>query len=307
MSVIHTFSGNPLDRADALRRDTAWLARVEADFASRFLPFSDLQVLLKGSGLGWISVAEAEAAGNGAPPVLLGLAEDVAHFAVDVSGQEDPLGRLGLGLGGGWRFEDCRVAAMRLAPGDAGMVAQARAQLGWHGRHRFCSQCGTGTAPEKGGHLRRCSACDAEHFPRTDPVVIMLIHAGERCLLGQPHGPLVRTGMYSALAGFMDQGESIEEAVRREVREEAGIAVGEVRYHSSQPWPFPSSLMIGCHGQAESQDIRMDPEEMADVRWFERSEVLAALNETSATLKVPGPIAIAHHLIKDWASGRVAF
>ena len=105
----------------------------------------------------------------------------------------------------------------------------------------------------------------------------------------------------------MDQGESIEEAVRREVCEEAGIAVGEVRYHSSQPWPFPSSLMIGCHGQAESQDIRMDPEEMADVRWFERSEVLAALNESSPTLKVPGPIAIAHHLIKDWTSGRVAF
>ena len=305
MSMIHTFGGNPLDRADAERRDAAWLARAQADFASRFLPFSDLRVLLNGSGLGWVSVAEAEAAGNGASPVLLGLAEDVPHFAVDVSGHEDPIGQLG--LGGGWRFEDCRMAAMRLVPGDAGVVAQARAQLGWHGRHRFCAQCGAETAPEKGGHMRRCSACGAEHFPRTDPVVIMLVLAGDRCLLGQPHGPLVRTGMYSALAGFMDQGESIEEAVRREVYEEAGIAVGDVRYHSSQPWPFPSSLMIGCHGQAESQDIRMDPEEMADVRWFERSEVLAALNESSPVLKVPGPIAIAHHLIKDWTSGRVAF
>ena len=119
--------------------------------------------------------------------------------------------------------------------------------------------------------MRRCSDCNAEHFPRTDPVAIMLILDGDRCLLGQSAGRLARTGMYSALAGFIDQGESIEEAVRREVMEEAGIRVGPVRYHSSQPWPFPSSLMIGCHGLAESTDINMDTEEMTDVRFFERA------------------------------------
>ncbi len=299
MGMVHTFSGNPLDRADAQRRDAAWLADAEANFASRFLPFSELKVLLRGHALGWISKAEVEQVGSGVAPVLLGLAGDVAHFAVDLAGAGNPLGRLG--LDGGWRFEDCRAAAMRLAGADTGVIAQARAQIGWHDRHRFCSQCGQPTTPRRGGHLRLCQACGAEHFPRTDPVVIMLIDDGERCLLGQPKGPLVRMGMYSTLAGFMDQGESMEEAVRREVFEEAGVVVGEVRYHSSQPWPFPSSLMIGCHGRAQSTEICMDPEEMADVRWFERAEVIAALKESSRVLKVPGAMAIAHHLIKHWA------
>ena len=133
----------------------------------------------------------------------------------------------------------------------------------------------------------------------------MLISDGDNCLLGQPHGPLVRTGMYSALAGFIDQGESIEEAVRREVKEEAGIDVGAVRYHSSQPWPFPSSLMIGCHGAAASREITIDGEEMADVRWCSRQAVLQALAHENPDLKVPGPIAIAHHLIHAWANGEV--
>ncbi|MCY4342233.1 MAG: NAD(+) diphosphatase [Gammaproteobacteria bacterium] len=301
MSLIHTFAGNPLDRADVQRRDADWLAAAARSFSSRFLPFADLNVLLNGNALGWVSAMEIEAAANGAEPVLLGLDGEVAHFAVDVSGDGDPLARLG--LGGGWRFEDCRMAAMRMAAADTGIVAQARAQLGWHDRHRHCSVCGAPTAIAKGGHVRQCGTCGAEHFPRTDPVVIMLVTDGDRCLLGQPHGPLVRTGMYSALAGFMDQGESIEEAVRREVLEEAGLTVGAVSYHSSQPWPFPSSLMIGCHGKALSTDIRIDPEEMADVRWFERGEVVRALDGASASLKVPGAIAIAHHLIKDWALG----
>jgi NAD+ diphosphatase len=133
----------------------------------------------------------------------------------------------------------------------------------------------------------------------------MLITNADDCLLGQSAGRLARTGMYSALAGFIDQGESIEEAVRREVREEAGVAVGEVRYHSSQPWPFPSSLMIGCHGKAASTAIAIDPTEMADVRWFSRADVKLALAQDNPELKVPGPIAIAHHLIKSWAEGDI--
>ena len=148
-------------------------------------------------------------------------------------------------------------------------------------------------------------ACKADHFPRTDPVAIMVVTDGERCLLGQSRGRLSRTGTYSALAGFMDQGESIEEAVRREVKEEAGIEVGQVRYHSSQPWPFPSSLMIGCHARALTTDIRIDDEEMTDVRWFPRADVLSALRGEHPHLRVPAPIAIAHHLIKAWAEGNV--
>ena len=153
--------------------------------------------------------------------------------------------------------------------------------------------------------MRQCSKCDAEHYPRTDPVVITVVADNDRCLLGQSRGPLSRTNTFSALAGFVDQGESIEEAVAREVMEEAGIGVKNIRYHSSQPWPFPSSLMIGCHADATTTDISIDNEEMIDVRWFQRGDVLGALEKTSEVLAVPGPIAIAHHLIKAWATNNM--
>ena len=302
MTLVHRFAGNPLDRADAQRRDHGWLAAAEQDPSSRFLPFYNLDVLLAGGGaLGWMPGSTIRWLDVDVPPVFLGIAEGIPHFALDVSELEQPARELG--LENGWRFEDCRMAAMYMPAHETGIVAQARAQLGWHSSHRFCSKCGAPTEQRKGGHVRCCLQCDAEHFPRTDPVAIMAIHDNGRCLLGQPKGPLVRMGMYSALAGFIDQGESIEEAVRREVREEAGIEVGEVRYHSSQPWPFPSSLMIGCLGRATSAEISIDDEEMADVRWFTRAEVSAALDNENPDLKVPGPLAIAHHLIKSWVNG----
>ena len=263
MSLVHRFAGNPLDRADAQRRDEEWLAAAPKDSSSRFLPFYNLDVLVAAGGsLGWLPRSTVQWLDIDDPPVLLGLVEGVPHFALDVSGLEEP--SVQLGLEPGWRFADCRMAAMHLQLEETGIVAQARSQVGWHRSHRFCSRCGVQTEQKKGGHVRCCPQCGAEHFPRTDPVAIMVIHDGERCLLGQPKGPLVSLGMYSALAGFIDQGESIEEAVRREVQEEAGIAVGEVRYHSSQPWPFPSTLMIGCLGRARSSDIRIDDAEMAD-------------------------------------------
>ena len=164
--------------------------------------------------------------------------------------------------------------------------------------------CGNPTDSKRGGQVRECPACKAQHFPRTDPVVITVVgdSAADRCLLGQSRGRLSRLRMYSALAGFVDQGESIEEAVAREVMEEAGVRVKNVRYHSSQPWPFPSSLMIGCLAEAATTTIRMDEEEMSDVHWFERREVLLALEGGSERLTLPGPIAIAHHLIKAWAT-----
>ncbi len=300
MTLVHRFAGNPLDRADVQRRDDSWLAAAQSNPDSRFLPFHNLDVLLaEGGTLGWRPASDFQFLGVETPPVFLGLADGIAHFAIDISELDQP--RALLGLQDGWRFGDCRMAAMSMPAEDTGIVAQARAQLGWHLTHRFCSKCGAPTQQHKGGHVRRCPQCRAEHFPRTDPVAIMVIYDDHRCLLGQPKGPLVRMGMYSALAGFVDQGESIEEAVRREVREEAGIEVGEVRYHSSQPWPFPSSLMIGCLGRALTTDISIDDEEMADVRWFTRSDIVAALADSNPQLKVPGSLAIAHHLVKSWA------
>ncbi|MDO8635340.1 MAG: NAD(+) diphosphatase, partial [Dehalococcoidia bacterium] len=174
--------------------------------------------------------------------------------------------------------------------------------VNWHNRNGFCSICGQETFIKRGGQVRQCSKCKTEHYPHTDPVVITLVSDDNRCLLGQSRGRLSRTNMYSALAGFVDQGESIEEAAAREVMEEAGISINNIRYHSSQPWPFPHSLMIGCHADAVTTDIIIDEEEMVDVRWFERDEVLLALEGKSEILVMPGPIAIAYHLIKVWAT-----
>ena len=303
-NIVHTFAGNPLDRADALRRDADWLDAAARNPAARYLPMWRLNVLVQAGDvlrLGWLSPERVLALGVETPPVFLGLAGDAPRFALDVSAVEEPLPALALPEGN--VFEDCRAAGVALSASEAGIVAQARSQLAWHERHRFCSVCGTPSEQRRGGHVRVCPRCNAQHFPRTDPVAIMVISDGDRCLLGQAVGRLARTGMYSALAGFIDQGESIEEAVRREVREEAGVEVGAVRYHSSQPWPFPSSLMIGCHGEALTTDIQIDPVEMADVSWFSRDEVRLALAGAHPTLKVPGPVAIAHHLIRAWVDG----
>lgn len=303
----HVFAGNPLDRGDAQRRDQAWLDEQVRHPKSRFLPLWQLNVLIqteKEIRLGWVTPDAVTRLNVDVPPVFLGLMDDVAHFALDVSQVGDPQHELD--LDDSWRFEESRSAATQLSTPEAGILAQSRAQLDWHKRHQFCSVCGQRSTPGRGGHVRKCASCKAEHFPRTDPVVIMVVTDGERCLLGQSRrGRLARTQTYSALAGFMDQGECIEEAVRREVKEEAGIEVGEVRYHSSQPWPFPSSLMIGCHGRALTTDIRKDEAEMLDVQWFTRADVLSALRGDHPDLRVPAPIAIAHHLIKAWAEGQV--
>ncbi|MEQ8485476.1 MAG: NAD(+) diphosphatase [Pseudomonadales bacterium] len=308
MSYVHTFAGNPLDRGDARRRDPAWLDAAARAPDSRILPLHKLNVLVDGLGptprLAWLKHDDVRWLDLNVPPVFLGLdGEGVAHFAQDISAVHDPNHELNLPTG--VSFQESRSAAMALPGPETGILAQARAQVGWHYSHQYCSVCGERTVQGKGGHVRECPACSANHFPRTDPVAIMLIVDGDRCLLGQSKGPLVRIGMFSALAGFVDQGESIEEAVRRETKEEAGIIVGEVRYHSSQPWPFPSSLMIGCHGVAESTDITIDAEEMHDVRWFDRDAIRAALAGEHADFKVPGDIAIAHHLIRAWAEGEV--
>ena len=300
MNRPHTFAGNPLNRAEYERRDADWLAARERDPGSRFLPLRNLDVLLEGedpAGLAWVSGDAA--AGLEGPRFLLGLREGAAHFAVDVSENTAVLTE-----GDEPRFVDVRTAGTLLSAEDAGIAAQARAQVDWHARHRFCSVCGQPTEAVRGGQQRTCGSCGADHFPRTDPVIIVVVTDGDRCLLGQSHGRLSQMRMFSALAGFMDQGESIEEAVRREVLEEAGIRVGAVRYHSSQPWPFPSSLMIGCHADALTTDLRPDDVEMLSVQWFERAKVRRALAGEDAELRVPASFAIAHHLIRAWAEGR---
>ena len=288
-----------MDRAEYERRDAGWLEARERDPGSRLLPLRALDVLLEGEDparLAWVSGDAA--AGLDGPRFLLGLRDGVAHFAVDVSEDSQDLTE-----GSERRYVDVRTAGMLLAAADAGIAAQARAQVDWHARHGFCSVCGQPTEALRGGQQRTCGSCGADHFPRTDPVIIVVVTDGDRCLLGQSHGRLSQMRMFSALAGFMDQGETIEEAVRREVLEEAGIRVGAVRYHSSQPWPFPSSLMIGCHADALTTDLRPDDVEMLSVQWFERESVKRALAGEDAELRVPASFAIAHHLIRAWAEG----
>ncbi len=301
MSRSHIYSGNPLDRGERERRDEDWITAMTKDPSSVFLPMNDLSVLVsEGSqeSLVWLSAEELQRAGSYARIYLLGLLDGVAYHAVDVSENGQDLLELG---NGEYSYVDVRTAAESLSGPDLGIAAQARAQVDWHNRHGFCSTCGHETTVKRGGQLRECPACNALHYPRTDPVVISVVSDKDNCLLGQTRGRSTQTNRYSALAGFMDQGESIEEAVAREVMEEAGIAVRNVRYHSSQPWPFPSSLMIGCHAEAATTTIAIDDEEMSDIRWFTRDEVLKALAGTSEKLVVPGPMAIAHHIIKAWA------
>ncbi|MCH8281397.1 MAG: NAD(+) diphosphatase [Chloroflexi bacterium] len=302
--ISHVYAGNPLDRGDRERRDEQWLADRARDPTSKFLPMWDLNVPITDGAegaLGWLSFEDLTRIGVDAVPVFLGISGQAAHFVVDISKYEDAVRELK--ERGDWVYQDARTATEFLSGAESGIVAQARAQINWHNRNGFCSICGHETVVLRGGQVRQCSQCKIQNYPRTDPVVITVVSDGDRCLLGRSRGRGAPVNRYSALAGFVDQGESIEEAVAREIMEEAGIRISNIRYHSSQPWPFPSSLMIGCHARAVTTDISMDEEEMADVRWFQREEVLRALDGTSEDLVVPGPIAIAHHLIKAWATG----
>jgi NAD+ diphosphatase len=226
------------------------------------------------------------------PWCFLGLWEGRPVFAVDCSAAEDPLPLLPEGMGA---FTDLRQVAGLLPAGEASVLAHARGMMHWRTKHRFCGVCGAPCTPRSAGHAMACTACNAQHFPRTDPAVIMLVHDGDRCLLGrQSRFP---PGMHSTLAGFVEPGESLEDAVAREVQEEAGIEVGAVAYHSSQPWPFPSSIMIGFHAEGLSDAITIDPEELKDARWFTRDQVR---NPAAHGFSLPRVDSIARRLIEDW-------
>jgi len=231
--------------------------------------------------------------------ILLGSLDGVAHFAVDVTSVADPEAVFGVGEVAS--FEDLRGSVAQLPAADASIAAQGRAYVDWHARSVFCSACGARTRSLLGGAQRVCGECAMEHFPRSDPVAIAVVVRGDRCLLGRGLGWPGR--MFSALAGFVEPGESLEEAVRREVHEESGIRVGGVRYVASQPWTFPSSFMLGCIAAAENEELVIDRSELEEARWFERATLLAAMEGESTDVSLPPPMAIAHHLIRVWLEG----
>jgi NAD+ diphosphatase len=298
------FSGNPLDRASEKRSDAAWLAAQRDDPKARVLPLWKLQPLLLGpqdaakeTKLGFIEGALASGLGAAdAAEVFLGLDGEGPCFARDISALADPLAAA---LASHGHFRDARSAALLLADDEIAILGQAKALIDWHKRHGFCAVCGAVTMLSDGGYRRLCPRCKAEHFPRTDPAVIMLVTAGEHCLLGR--NKRFAGGHYSTLAGFIEPGETIEEAVRREVLEEVRIRVGRVTYFASQPWPFPSSLMIGCFAEGLPGEIQVDGNEILTARWFERADVKRLLDGRSREVTLPRRDAIAFHLISHWA------
>jgi len=300
------FAGSPLNRASEKRIDSDWIEAKRRDPSSLVLPMWRLEPFLLGPEkfvppieLGLIRPGIVDPlASAGAPYIFLGLDGARAVFALDVTEARDPanVGPLaGLGY-----FVDARTAGQLVSIEDAAIIGQAKALIDWHQRHGFCPRCGAPTKLMDAGYRRLCGKCNAEHFPRVDPVVIMLATHGEACLVGR--GKQFPSEMFSALAGFVEPGETIEEAVRRELMEEASLKVGEVTYHATQPWPFPSSLMIGCFAKAESRDVKADETELAEVRWIDRRVARELIEGKKVDgVRVPPPIAIAYHLIKAWA------
>ncbi|HUN57787.1 MAG TPA: NAD(+) diphosphatase [Candidatus Binataceae bacterium] len=303
------FAGNPLNRASEKRTDANWIESKRHDPSTLILPLWRLEPFLfqedmttGTTALGLVHPEVADAlTDSAAPSVFLGLDGEKAVFALDVSAageaiKSGPLARLGY-------FRDARTAAQTVSISDGAIIAQAKAMIDWHQRHGFCPRCGAPTKLVDAGYRRLCGECNAEHFPRVDPVVIMLAIDGDACLVGR--GKQFPRGMFSALAGFVEPGEAIEEAVRRELMEEAGVTVNEVTYYATQPWPFPSSLMIGCFAKAVSREAKADDFEIAEVRWVERETAheLITTGRQIDGIRVPPPIAIAHHLIKAFALG----
>lgn len=303
MVFKNAFSGNPLDRAGDLRNDSAWLAaqRDHPDAMSMVMWEGRPLVEVHGDAqrLVWLSLKHAL---DMVPDrdLFLGTWKGSPFFAIEFEGSIDPTAGPVQGVG---QFIEMREAAVVLPESEAAMAGEAKGLFDWRRRHGFCAACGKASTQSSGGWRRVCSACNTEHFPRVDPVVIMLpIYNGgdePRCLLGrQAQWP---QGRHSALAGFMEPGESIEEACAREVNEEAGLSVTGVLYHSSQPWPFPSQLMIGLLAEVSDDNARPDQTELEAVVWLTRAEARAVLSGTHEALKAPPPYAIANRLIEAWA------
>lgn len=308
------FGNAGLERAAHLRGDQA---AQQALFArGRILPFWRGKPLVRGgTALGFVAVGHPVLQ-LGKPPVFLGFDENDPCFAVDISewqpgpgaedvvpGFFDPTVQRHPDLDPDTGFAELRGLMMALSARDAEIAATARAILGWHQSHGFCAACGAASVSAMAGWQRDCPVCAAHHFPRTDPVVIMLVTQGNRALLGRSPG--WPAGMYSCLAGFVEPGEQIEAAVRREVLEETGVPVGEVAYVASQPWPFPANLMFGCHARALDDSIRIDPAELEDALWISREDMVTVMAGAHPTVKPARKGAIAHFLLQNWLAGRL--
>lgn len=325
--AANPFAGGGLDRATHLRGDARWISDRLSDPASRVVPvWRERSLVARAAGevpvetdamaYSPVLLPPAAVASDLAPPeewIFLGLEGGAdggrAVFAADVPGEEEVSGEAGDArqespsdgpLDGAGEFLDLRAVGAMLGQGDGALLAYARAIVTWSRRHRFCGTCGYPTRPEQGGHVRRCAdeTCGAEHFPRTDPAIIVLVTDGDRCLLGRKD--IWPEGVYSTLAGFVEPGESLSEAVVREVREESGIEVGSVRYRSSQPWPFPASLMLGFRAERVGGELSVARQELADARWFDRAD-FARRRELG--LRLPGRVSISRRLIEDWLTG----
>ncbi len=300
------FAGNRLDRCAVRRDDAGWIAGQAAREDCRYVLFLGDSTLMHMEGERPLSpLFAAEEAGylgvDIETAVFLGLDGERPRFAAVTVLDEEAIAACGP-----YAAVSLRGLAMqdRMSAHDLGLLAQGKSLASWHHRHRYCANCGAPTDRASGGWRRECPSCGAQHFPRTDPVVIMLVTDGERCLMGrQPH---FQPGMYSALAGFLEPGETIEDAVRREVAEEAGIAVGAVGYYASQPWPFPANLMIGCFAEALSTTITLGDDELEDCRWFDREEAQDMLDGMHPDgLNAPRPLAMAHTLLERFLSAEV--
>lgn len=295
------YTGNPLDRLALRRDDEGYLLELLHDPASRFLPVWRDQHLIgvEASDALRVGMPSREALGHPVetlaelPWVLLGLQEGHAVFAVDLGGLEEPGALVPPTFG---RFEPLRPLAPSLPGPEAAILAQARGLLHWRRNHLFCGHCGTATIPEQGGYRLGCPNCGMQHFPRTDPVVIMLVHHEGRALLARGTRFPGRR-LFSALAGFIEPGESAEEAVAREVFEETGVRLRDIAYHSSQPWPYPNSLMLGFLAEAEDRTLTLDTNEIVEAHWLTPDEVR---HPERLDIELPGETAIAHSLVAAW-------
>jgi NAD+ diphosphatase len=295
----NVYSSSPLDRLAHRREDPDWINDHLRDPNSLFVPVWRSRSLVRGTADGnpeavYISGQMAtELRMQGGPWAFLGTLDDRAVFAVDISATDDPVPLLPESLG---NFVDLRSVGWGVPRPEASVLAHARGLMHWRQRHKFCGVCGGACDSQSAGHMMQCTVCNTQHFPRTDPAVIMLVHRGDRALLGHSTR-FPKSTMYSTLAGFVEPGESLEEAVRREVQEESGITVGAVHYHSSQPWPFPGNIMLGFYAEALTEEITIDPDELKDARWFSRDDIR---NRSQLGFDLPRVDSIARRLIEDW-------
>ena len=295
----NTYASGGLDRQAHRRADAGWIAERLSDPDSLLVPvWRSLSLLGPGPEVGAALLpARAELVAAATTVAFLGLGQGRAHFALDLSAREEP----GALIGADHSFVDLRSVGAVLAHGEGALLAYARGLMHWHARHGFCAVCGQPAVSEAAGHARRClgPACGAQHFPRTDPAVIMLVTDGARVVLGrQKNWP---AGLHSVLAGFVEPGESLEDTVRREVMEEIGVPVGDVRYRSSQPWPFPASLMVAFTARAEARELRLDTDELEAARWYDRDALRRSPEDEH--FRLPRRDSISRRLIEDWLAG----